>query len=68
MSDSEGDSRSGKAGKMQVELEDRPEAARTTSTAVTPVPALTLTATEVGVGVGTTMALQTKLTQITSQK
>ena len=50
MSDSEGDSRSGKAGKMQVELEDRPEAARTTSTAVTPVPALTLTATEVGDG------------------
>ncbi|WP_370349633.1 ABC transporter ATP-binding protein/permease [Catenulispora sp. EB89] len=42
---------------MQVELEDRPEAARTTSTAVTPVPALTLTATEVAVEVGTTMAL-----------
>lgn len=49
MSDSEGDSRSGKAGKMQVELEDRPEAASTTSTAVTPVPALTLTATAVPV-------------------
>jgi ABC-type multidrug transport system ATPase subunit len=47
MSDSEGDSRSGKAGKMQVELEDRPEAASSTSTAVTPAPALTLTATEV---------------------
>ena len=41
---------------MQVELDDRPEAASTTSTAVTPAPALTLTATEVVAG-GTAMAL-----------